>query len=238
MTLTHSVDATHGDWTRPDEPDGPGRALEKTHRRACRARSARCRKPPPIAQQLIRRVMLDVFGVLPSAEEIAVFVGDNAPGALAKLTVRLQAKPRIEPWAGKLPTGETKFRVTAADPDAAKKPRTANGPGRYVLGDRVHLLVSQTTTDAHRTNKAVIAFFSPDPRVASPHQPYEIALPDGIGTYGIVWERGAGVLWVMQKGLVRNYDFSNPSQVTEMALRAGQYRQRACASAQCAAQSA
>src|SRR5947207_3280250 len=49
-----------------------------------------------------------------SAKEIAAFVGDNAPDALAKLTASLQAKPRIEPWAGHLPTGETNFRVTAA----------------------------------------------------------------------------------------------------------------------------
>ncbi len=220
VVLSHSVDTTHGDWMRPNEPMDPAalwkkRIAERVEREAPMPQASADRA------QIIRHVMLDVFGVLPSAVEIAVFVGDNAPGALARLTARLQAKQRIEPWAGKLPTGETKFRVTAADPDAAKKPRTANGPGRYVLGDRVHLLVSQTTTDAHRTNKAVIAFFSPDPSVASPHQPYEIALPDGIGTYGIVWERDAGTLWVMQKGLVRNYDFSNPAQVTETRFEPG-----------------
>ena len=100
--------------------------------------------------------------------------------------------------------------------------RTANSPGRYVLGDNVHLLVSQLTEgDKSPTNKAVIAFLSPDPKVASPHKPHEIALPDGIGTYGIVWDRGAGALWVMQKDLVRKYDFANPAQVQEMKIVPG-----------------
>src|ERR687893_2216942 len=124
-------------------------------------------------EQLIRRVTLDLFGEAATAGEVAAFVGDDGPDALSRLTARLQARPRIEPWAGKLPTGETRFRVTAADPNAAKAPRAANGPGRYVLGDGVHLLVSQTTSDGRRTNKAIIAFLSPDPKVASPHEPYE-----------------------------------------------------------------
>ncbi len=178
---------------------------------------------PADREQLIRRVTLDIFGVVPAAEEIAAFTADDAPDALAKLTARLQAKQRVEPFSGKLPTGETKFRVIAADPDAAKAPRTANGPGRYVLGDHVHLLVSQLTEGDKRTNKAVIAFLSSDPKpyeIALP-KPYEIALPDGIGTYGIVWDRGAGALWVMQKDLVRKYEFANPAQVQEMKIEPG-----------------
>src|SRR5262249_55785553 len=118
-------------------------------------------------------------------------------------------------------TGVTKFRVAAADPNAAKAPRTANSPGRYVLGDKVHLLVSQVTDGEKRANTARIAFLSPDPTVASPHKPHEIALPDGIGTYGIVWEHGTGVLWVMQKGVVRKHDFTNPAQVKETRIEPG-----------------
>jgi len=66
-----------------------------------------------------------------------------------------------------------------------------------------------------------IAFLSPDPTVASPHKPYEIALPDGIGTYGIVWQPGAGELWVMQKGLVRKYNFADPAKVKETRYEPG-----------------
>jgi beta-lactamase regulating signal transducer with metallopeptidase domain len=220
VTLTHGVDASYGGWTRPNEPKDPAELWKKSI-------ADRVEREGPMPQavadreQLIRRVSLDVFGVAASAEEIAAFTGDNAPDALAKLAARLQAKPRPEPWSGKLPTGETRFRVTAADPSAARAPRTATAPGRYVLADNVHLLVRQVAEGAKRTNTALIAFLSPDPKVASPHEPYEITLPDGIGTYGFVWERGAGVLWVMQKGLVRKHDFTNPAQVKETRFEPG-----------------
>jgi beta-lactamase regulating signal transducer with metallopeptidase domain len=219
VTLTHSVDTTHGGWTRPGDPKDPAELWRKNI-----AERVEREGPMPKAsadrEQLIRRVTLDVFGIVASAEEIAAFIGDKGPDALAKLTARLQAKERIEPWIGKLPTGATRFRVIAADPNAAKAPRAANAPGRYVLGDRVDLFVSQLTEGSKRTNTARIAFLS-YPKVASPHLPYEIALPDGIGTYGIVWERGAGVLWVMQKDLVRKLDFTDPAQVKETRFEPG-----------------
>ena len=220
VTLTHTVDASHGGWTRPGDPKDPAELWKQIIAKRV-GREAPMPQSAADREQLVRRVTLDLFGEAATGGEIAAFVGDDAPDALSKLTARLQARPRPEPWAGKLPTGETRFRVAAADPDAAKAPRTAGAPGRYVLDDGVHLLVSQTTSDARRTNKAVIAFLSPDPKVASPHEPHEIALPDGIGTYGIVWERGAGVLWVMQEGLVRKYDFSDPQQVGETRLEPG-----------------
>lgn len=189
VRLSHSVDATCGDWSKPDDPKDPAelwkkRIAERVEREAPIPESRADR------EQLIRRVTLDVFGVPPTQEEIAAFVADHAPDALAKLTASLQAKPRVEPWNGKLATGETKFHVTAADPKTATAPRTANTPGRYVLGDNIDLLVSQTTTEARRANKAVIAFLLPDPKVASPHKAYTIELPDGLATYGIAWERG------------------------------------------------
>ena len=220
VRLSHSVDATYGGWTRPNDPKDPAELWKK----GIAERVARQAPMPQAAadrEQLIRRVTLDLFGVAATAEEIAAFVGDNTPGALAAFTACLQAKPRVEPWGGKLATGETKFRVVAAAPDAAKAPRTAKAPGRYVLGDNVHLLVSQTTTGEQRTNKAVLAFLSPDPKVASPHKPCEIALPDGIDTYGIVWERGAGALWILQKDLVRSYDFTKPDAVKETRFEQG-----------------
>ncbi len=167
VTLSHSVDTAYGGWTRPGDPKDPlefwkATIAERIANEAPMPASAADRA------QLIRRVTLDILGVVPTAGEIAAFTADDAPDALAKLTARLQAKPRVEPFSGKLPTGEMKFRVIAADPDAAKAPRIANSPGRYVLGDNVHLLVSQLTGGDKRTNKAVIAFLSPDPKVASP----------------------------------------------------------------------
>jgi beta-lactamase regulating signal transducer with metallopeptidase domain len=65
---------------------------------------------------LLRRVMKDLLGSAPTAEEIATFVKDNAPDALAKLTARLQTAAASAHFAGELSGGTTKFRVTAAPP--------------------------------------------------------------------------------------------------------------------------
>jgi beta-lactamase regulating signal transducer with metallopeptidase domain len=220
VTLSHSVGAAEQRWTKPDDPKDPAElwkrvVAERVADEAPMPQSAADR------EQLIRRVTRDLFGETPTAEDVAAFTADDSLDALAKLTTRLQGKPGIKPWTGTLPTGATNFRVIAVDPTAAKAPRSANSPGRYVLADHVHLLVSQTTTDAQRTNKAVIAFLSPDPKVASPYEPYPVALPDGLATYGIAWERGACLLWILQKGLVRKYDFTNPAEVKETRIEPG-----------------
>lgn len=220
VRLSHTVDTSHGGWTRPNDPKDPGELWKKRIAERV-AREMPMPKSAADREQLIRRVTLDIFGVPATAEEVASFVADDIAEALAKLTTRLQARPRSEPFAGKLPTGETKFRVTPADPDADKKPRTANSPGRYILKEGVHLLVSQITSDSLRTNKATIAFLSPDPKVASPHKPYEIALPDGLQTWAAVWQRGSNELWIMQKGIVRKYDFQNPDEVKETRFAPG-----------------
>jgi hypothetical protein len=217
VSLSQTVDAAQGiKFSRPGDPED---AAELWRKQIAERVAQEAPMPAAAADraQLIRRVMLDLSGVPPTPEEIAAFTADAAPGALDRLVEKIVAKPRVEPWTGKLPTGTTKFRVIAADPNAAKAPRTANEPGRYVLGDQAHLLVSQLTEGGKRTNKAVIAFLSPDPKVASPHKPYEITLPDGIGTYGIVWDRGAGELWVMQKDLVRNTSSRIPRRCRKSA---------------------
>jgi hypothetical protein len=156
-------------------------------------------------------VTLDIFGVAPTAEEIAAFTADNTPDALAKLTARLQTQPRIEPFTGKLPTGETKFRVLAADPNAAKAPRTATAPGRYVLSDVVHLQITQTNVNPYRAgsvpflqNKATIIFLASDPSDPRPYEiappkPCEIELPAGEGAYAFAWVRDSGELWLLRK---------------------------------------
>ncbi|MEZ5299704.1 MAG: DUF1549 domain-containing protein [Verrucomicrobiales bacterium] len=237
VTLTHTVDAAQGiRFSRPGDPDDPAelwakQVAERVAQDAPLPRSAADR------ELLIRRVMRDLFGTPPTPEEVAAFTDDAAPEALDRLVDRLLEKPRVEPWTGKLPTGESKFRVTAADPNAAKAPRVATSPGRYVLGDGVHLQVTQTTSGGQRTNKATIQFLSPDPKVASPHEPYEIGFykDDEEGAvYALAWERGEGILWVTeigegsdipiwiapggskpgpQKVIVRAFDFSDPAAV-------------------------
>jgi hypothetical protein len=221
VVLSHSVDTTQGTgWIRPNDTKDPTDLrikiiAERVGREGPMPQAAADR------EQLVRRVTLDIVGEAPSAEEVAAFVADNAPDALVKLAARLQARPRIEPFSGTLPTGQTKFRVTAADPDAATKPRVANSPGRYVLGDHVRLLVSQSTTEGRRTNKAIIAFLSSDPTVPSPHKQHEISLPEGFRGWAAVWQRGSGELWVIQEGLVRKYEFGDPTHVKETRFEPG-----------------
>ena len=62
-------------------------------------------------------------------EEIAAFIADNAPTAQAALVKRLADRPGMAPFTGTLPPGDIQFRVLPVDPDAAKRPRVATGPG-------------------------------------------------------------------------------------------------------------
>ena len=227
VRFSSSVDASREGWTGLDDPKDP----VELWKLVVRKRVEREAPLPSMAadrELLLRRVTQALFGELPTTEERASFLADNAADALETLVTRLQARPRIEPYAGKLPTGEIRFRVIAADPNAAKAPRTANDPGLYVLGDSVHLRVRQTSVYPFRVgsrpflqNKATIVFLSLDPRVASPHEPFEIALPNGNGTYAFAWDRGAGVVWLIEEGIVRSYDFTNPSQVQELRMVPG-----------------
>jgi hypothetical protein len=216
ISLSHSVDAAQGiTFTRPGDPDDP------TELWTMQARDRVATEGPLPAskadrEQLINRVMLDLFGVPATSDEVAAFVNDASPAALESLAARIAEKPPAAPWTGKLPTGATKFRVVEADPDAAKKPRAAFRPGRYVLGDHVHLLINQTTSgpDSRRTNKATIAFLSADPTIESRHQPHEIALPDGLNSYAFLWQRNSGEVLLMQRGSGTTINFTDPDNVT------------------------
>jgi len=168
--------------------------------------------------EIIRRVTLDLFGDAPAPEEIAAFVADDAATAQAALEKRLLERPGVKPFTGTLPPGDLRFRVLAADPDAAKRPRAATGPGYYVLGDHQRLQVEQSRSDGGPTNRATILFFSAGQKTAPPAEPFEIALPDGRLTYAIAWDRGTAKLWITEKGLVRTYDFSDPAHVKETRL--------------------
>jgi hypothetical protein len=173
-------------------------------------------------EKLLRRVTQDLFGEPPQQGELHDFVIDNSPDALARLIERLQKNPRIEPFVGELPTGEIPFRVLAVDPNVAKAPRAATGPGRYVLSDNVHLLVSRKTMAVHAddrdegdTNKAMIMFLTNDPKVALPPKAYEIILPNGRETFALLWTKNSGQLMLVARGSVRKIDFTDPDHVTE-----------------------
>ncbi|HEV3006265.1 MAG TPA: M56 family metallopeptidase, partial [Pirellulales bacterium] len=76
-------------------------------------------------EQLLRRVTKDLLGTEPSAEEIATFINDDAPDALAKLTARLQTTAGAMHFAGELAGGTTEFRVTASAPKKVEPNRGA-----------------------------------------------------------------------------------------------------------------
>ena len=172
--------------------------------------------PAAAAQRkwMIRRVTLDLFGEEPTPEEIAAFVADDTPRAAANFEKRLADRPGVAPFTGALPPGDIQFRVLPPDPDAAKRPRVATGPGSYILGDHAWLKIERTPGRNGGTNKATILF-----RTNPPAKPCPIALPDGLGTYAVAWRRGSGVLWIKQKGMVHRYDFTNPAEVKEATFK-------------------
>lgn len=173
-------------------------------------------------EQLLRRVVRDLYGVDANQSEIDAFVRDRSPGGTHPLLAgqlvetRVKHNRTISPFTGVLPPGDITFRVLAADPDAATRPRVANGPGYYILGDKQRLHVEQSRNGDRHINKATIRFFS-EPKPA----PYTIMLPDGRLTFAIAWDRDAGVLWIAQSGLLRSYDFTNPAEVKEMRFAPG-----------------
>ncbi len=162
---------------------------------------------------LLRRVMRDFPGTAPTAEQIAAFVTDNAPDALVRLIKSLQARAAAMHFAGELSGGETKFRVLPADPDAAKKPRTANNPGHYTLSDQASLQVSRRGVGERIVNEAHLSLSAPGKR-------HDITLPDGYDTWAAGWVRGTTVIWITQKGLLRKIDFTNLTKVEETHFEA------------------
>jgi hypothetical protein len=178
-------------------------------------------------EQLLRRLVRDLFDEEPSKSEIAAFVADKSPAATNSiasrdlLVTRVLDGRNISPFTGTLPPGEITFKVLAADPDAAKRPRVATGPGFYNIADKRRLAISQSRNGKRRVNNAEIIFYSfysynkdkPTPK------PYTVTLPEGRLTYAVVWDRDATELWVSQKGLLRRIDFSNPSEVKEVRFK-------------------
>lgn len=168
--------------------------------------------------RLLHRVAIEVLGTSVSKEMNDAFVADREPTALDSLALRLFHRPGLHAWAGPLTSGPTKFRVLPVDPQAANKPRTANNPGRYTLGENAVLVVSRRPVEERLVNEAYIQFFSRDPKADPPGKPVKLKLPHGYNTWVAAWMRGGKVLWVRQKGDLRAYDFANPAQVKETTI--------------------
>ena len=205
-------------WTKPGEAD------EYVERfRATIAERLAFERPLPDSpeerRKILIRVLRDLFGTSPTIEEADQFASDSSADPLGQLIARLQQLEVSPLFEGELKTGEQTFRVLGVDPEAATRPRVATSAGRYVLGERVQLQVTQITTDEHRTNKATILFLSEDVSKESAHRPYEIALPDGLSEYAILWRPNTGMLQIVERGRVRTLDFSNPDSVTESVAK-------------------
>lgn len=168
-------------------------------------------------ERLLNRAAMDLFGAPVSAEIRNAFVADREPTALDSLAKSLFHRPGLHAWAGPLTSAPTKFRVLPVDPDAAKKPRTASNPGGYTLNGYARLQVSRRLDGERIVNEASIHFSDADPTRVPP-KPHQLKLPDDYNTWAAAWLRGGTVLWVMQKGAIRSYDFSNPAQVKETTL--------------------
>ena len=162
------------------------------------------------AIRLLHRVAMELFGTPVSKEMNDAFVADTTPTALDSLAKRLSHRPGLHAWAGPLQSGPTKFRVLPADPDAAKKPRTASNPGGYTLGENATLVVIRRPDRRAHRERSEHSFFSHRPDKPAPREPHKLKLPDGYNTWAAAWVRGGTVLWVTQKGLLRKIDFSNP----------------------------
>jgi len=216
VTFTPALVTVTGNFTNERAPGDPGWWLEFITNRLNRD------APLPVdaaeRRRLLDRAVSDLFGTPPTPVETATFVADRDPDAMSALAKRLAQRDGTTPFTGKLQSGETTFRVLAVDPDAAKKPRVATGPGRYTLGDQVRLVIVGKSDGRRRISESNIRFYSSNPKTEPPGKPYEIKLPAGYLTWAIAWERGATVLWATQKGLVRKIDFSNPAQVKETRL--------------------
>jgi beta-lactamase regulating signal transducer with metallopeptidase domain len=168
-------------------------------------------------KRIVYRAGLRIFGTPLAADEIEAFVNDRGPDPIDALAKRLAQRAGTKAFAGSLKSAPTKFRVLPADPDAAKKPRTAKGPGRYTLGETAALLVTRRPDGDRIVNEATIKFNPADPTKPPPSPPFPLKLPDGYETWAATWVRGTNVLWLTDKGAVRSYDFANPAQVKEAA---------------------
>ena len=172
-------------------------------------------------EQLLRRVVRDLYDVDPTQSEIDAFVADKSPGPLHPVTSEVMLRDRVKhsrtmsSFTGTLPPGAMTFRVLAADPQARNRTRFATDAGYYILGDNQRLHVEQSRRGERRVNKATIRFFSPNPKTKPAAEPVVIPLPDGVHTFAIWWDRGSGMLWVTQEGVTRKYDFTNPGDVKE-----------------------
>jgi beta-lactamase regulating signal transducer with metallopeptidase domain len=166
-------------------------------------------------EHLLRRVVNELFGDPPTAEETAVFTADQTSGALDALARRLAGRRGGGEFAGTLAPAPIRFRVVAADPGAAEVPRVVLGPGEYPIGAGATLkIVGRPDGDRYIYDTRIL--FEPTEATGKlPPEPHMLEIPGDRTTWAIVCRPGSGHLYVLHKGAVRKIDYTNPGGVTE-----------------------
>jgi hypothetical protein len=165
--------------------------------------------------RLLTRATRDLFGNAPTDDELTAFKNDATPGALDALAKRLAERSGFESFSGSLTSGSTTFKVLPVDPEAAKKPRTAKGPGQYRLGKNATFVVTRRSIGERIVNEAHLAFAPTDATKPAPREPHVVKLPDDYDSWAAAWLRDSDVLWIRKDGAVHKYDATKPNEVRE-----------------------
>ncbi|MBL8814459.1 MAG: hypothetical protein JNL58_00405 [Planctomyces sp.] len=157
------------------------------------------------------RVISDLFGNSPTPEEAEAFLADTSPQAVENLARLLSNRTWHKAVTGSIKSGDIKMQVLPKDPDALTRPRIAMNPGRYTFSEAVRFVVSRRPAGGRAINQADIVWYPPGKENVITN----VTLPDGYDTWAACWSPNTTLLWVTQQGLLRSYDFADPSMVRE-----------------------
>ncbi|MEZ5327193.1 MAG: M56 family metallopeptidase [Verrucomicrobiales bacterium] len=160
----------------------------------------------------LERAMADLFGDAPTEQERGDFANVRDETSLAAFTRGLADRPGMVSFFGKLQPTSTWFDIVAADPEAARIPKVVLGPGEYPISAAATLKIVGRREGERIVNDAQILF------AAKNVAPHALALSDGRKSFAIVLRPGEGFLYVLERGVARKVDFSNPSQVTDTVV--------------------
>ncbi len=231
--VTFLPDAVHCDARDSGQPEGEEVATPENWWLKFIANRLSLDAPLPAdaaeRKRLLDRATRDLFGNAPTPEEITAFTTDSAADALDALVKRLASRPGFETFSGSLKSGTRKFLVLPVDPEAAKKPRSAKGPGQYPLGGNVTFVVTRRPIGERIVNEAHLSFSSTDATKPAPREPHPVPLLDDYDSWIAAWMRGGTVLWIAQKGdeqkegdgkktSIRRIEFTDPASVKETVI--------------------
>lgn len=166
-------------------------------------------------ERILGRIAMELFADPVGGKERGGFPTDAEKTAVELLVDRLANSDRALAFVGSLQTSPTQFKVLPPDPDAAKRPRSANNPGRYTLSDHAALIVTRRPVDERIVNEARIQFHPSDPKAPAPSEPYRLNLPDGYDTWAVAWVRGESLLWLQESDSFHSYNITDPANVKE-----------------------